>query len=69
MSEFTPCYPCNASELVHFRKRIGEGGMELILAESIRVNTEDDDRNHHNTVFVDSTVQENNVTYPTCEVA
>ena len=39
--------------------------MEFILAESIRVNTEDDDRNHHDTVFVDSTVQEKNVTYPT----
>ena len=24
MLEFTPSYPCNASELVHFRKRIGE---------------------------------------------
>lgn len=38
MQEFTPSFPCNASELVHFRKRIGEKGIELILAESIRVN-------------------------------
>ena len=37
MLEFTPSFPCNASELVHFRKRIGEKGMELILSESIRV--------------------------------
>lgn len=65
MSEFTPCHPCNASELVHFRKRIGEKGMELILAESIRVNQQDDDRDHHDTAFIDSTVQEKNVTYPT----
>lgn len=65
MKEFTPSYPCNASELVHFRKRIGEAGMELILSESIRVNTEDDDRDHHGTAFIDSTVQEKNVTYPT----
>ena len=42
MLEFTPSYPCNASELVHFRKRVGENGMELILSESIRVNQEDD---------------------------
>ncbi|EGN04187.1 hypothetical protein HMPREF0127_02551, partial [Bacteroides sp. 1_1_30] len=32
MLEFTPSYPCNASELVHFRKRVGENGMELILS-------------------------------------
>ena len=67
MSEFTPSYPCNASELVHFRKRIGEQGMELILAESIRVNQENDDNDHYDTAFIDSTVQEKNVTYPTDE--
>lgn len=65
MLEFIPSYPCNASELVHFRKRIGEKGMELILSESIRVNQEGDDRDHHGTAFIDSTVQEKNVTYPT----
>ena len=65
MLEFTPSFPCNASELVHFRKRIGEKGMELILSESIRVNQKDDDRDHHDTAFIDSTVQEKNVTYPT----
>ena len=67
MFEFTPSFPCNASELVHFRKRIGEKGMELILSESIRVNQEDDDRDHHGMAFIDSTVQEKNVTYPTDE--
>ena len=58
-------YPCNASELVHFRHRIGESGLELIFAESIRINTKDDERNQHDTAFIDSTVQEKNVTYPT----
>ena len=29
---FVPDLPCNSSELVHFRKRIGEKGIELILA-------------------------------------
>ena len=29
--EFMPKQPCDASELVHFRNRIGEKGMELIL--------------------------------------
>ena len=65
MQEFTPSFPCNASELVHFRKRIGEKGIELILAESIRVNDDKKDNDHHDTAFIDSTVQEKNVTYPT----
>ncbi|WP_329903152.1 IS5 family transposase [Porphyromonas pogonae] len=65
MQEFTPSFPCNASELVHFRKRIGERGIELILAESIRVNDDKNEKDHHDTAFIDSTVQEKNVTYPT----
>lgn len=65
MLEFTPSFPCNASELVHFRKRIGEKGIELIFAESIRVNDDKSDEEHHGTAFIDSTVQEKNVTYPT----
>ena len=39
----------NASELVHFRKRIGEKGIELILSESIRVNDDKSDDEHHGT--------------------
>jgi len=35
---FVPSVPCQASELVHFRKRIGEQGIALILKESIRIN-------------------------------
>lgn len=31
MQEFTPSAPCASSELVHFRNRIGEKGMELIF--------------------------------------
>lgn len=30
--------PCASSELVHFRHRIGEEGVEPILKESIRIN-------------------------------
>ena len=65
MQEFTPGAPCASSELVHFRHRIGEKGIELIFQESIRVNNEDDDEHHHDTAFIDSTVQEKNVTFPT----
>lgn len=54
--------PCEASELVHFRHRIGEKGIELILKESIRING--DDANDEN-VNIDTTVQEKNITFPT----
>jgi len=30
--------PCDASELTHFRKRIGTGGAEKILAATIALN-------------------------------
>lgn len=65
MQEFTPSAPCASSELVHFRNRVGEKGIELIFQESIRVNNENDDKRHHDTAFIDSTVQEKNVTFPT----
>lgn len=61
---FTPCYPCNASELVHFRNRIGAKGVELILKESVRINDDSED-NSPTIAFIDSTVQEKNITYPT----
>jgi transposase, IS5 family len=61
-TSFVPGVPCEASELVHFRKRIGESGIELILKESIRVNGKDGDDDN---VSVDTTVQEKNITFPT----
>jgi IS5 family transposase len=54
--------PCEASELVHFRNRIGEEGIELIFKESIRVNGKDGKEDE---ATVDTTVQEKNITYPT----
>lgn len=59
---FTPAAPCEASELVHFRKRIGAEGIELILKESIRINGKD---GKEDTGSIDTTVQEKNITYPT----
>lgn len=61
-SRFVAAVPCEASELVHFRKRIGEKGIELILKESIRINGDDSNDPH---VSVDTTVQEKNITFPT----
>lgn len=55
--------PCVPTELVAFRQRIGEPGVELILKESIRVNDPPD--NSGAVVSVDTTVQEKNITYPT----
>ena len=49
--EFMPKQPCDASELVHFRNRIGEEGMELILAENIRVNTDHDNEDAINVLL------------------
>ena len=54
--------PCEASELVHFRNRIGEEGIELIFKESIRINGKDGQEQEATT---DTTVQEKNITYPT----
>ena len=65
MEQFCVMPPCTPSELVHFRHRIKEEGLELILAESIRVNEDSNNDSHHKSAFIDSTVQEKNITYPT----
>ncbi len=65
MQEFTPSFSCKASELVHFRKRITEKGIELILAKCIRVNDDRNEKEHHDTAFIDSMMQEKNITYRT----
>jgi len=83
LESFSTEAPCVPEELVYYRRRIGEAGMEAILKESIRVNLviedkrkeEEDRRNHKDgrgrksdkeqTAFIDSTVQEKNITFPT----
>ena len=55
-------YPCDPSDLVHFRHRIGETGIEKILSVSILLHGEEvlsED------ISIDTTVQEKNITYPT----
>jgi IS5 family transposase len=54
--------PCVATELVEFRKRIGEAGVELIFKESIRINGKDSQKD---ILSADTTVQEKNITFPT----
>ena len=61
-AEFQWKYPCDPSDLVHFRHRIGEAGVEKILAASILIHgaeiLEED-------VSIDTTGQEKNIQYPT----
>ncbi len=55
-------YPCDPSDLVHFRHRISETGVEKILSASILLHGEEvlsED------ISIDTTVQEKNITYPT----
>ena len=54
--------PCAASDLVHFRKRIGKQGVEKILKHSIELHGKDSQDKH---TSIDTTVQEKNITYPT----
>ena len=62
MERFQWKFPCDPSELVHFRKRIGEAGIEKIFQASVALfgkkALEDD-------VVVDTTVQEKDITFPT----
>ncbi len=55
--------PCDPSDMVHFRNRIGEQGAEKILEVSIDARR--DEIKTTNDVLVDTTAQEKNITYPT----
>jgi IS5 family transposase len=52
--------PCVPTELVEFRKRIGEAGAELIFKESIRINGKDADDD-----TLSGDIQEKIIAYPT----
>ena len=62
MKHFQWSLPCNPSELVHFRKRIGESGAEKIFQASVLLHG---DRALERAVVIDTTVQEKNITFPT----
>jgi IS5 family transposase len=64
MEKFQHEFPCDPSDFVHFRKRIGEEGMEKIFLYSIKIN-EIKESKEGQVVLSDTTVQGNNVTYPT----
>lgn len=56
-------WPFDPTELIKFRKRMGESGMERILKVSVDLFERKEIQEKH--VLVDTTVQEKNITYPT----
>ena len=62
MSEYLPALPCDSTELVKFRQRIGTEGVEEIFAMSVGLHGKASEEKQ---VIIDTTVQEKNVTYPT----
>ena len=62
MTEFQWSLPCDPTDLVYFRKRIGEDGARLIFETSVKLHGDDAMERE---VTVDTTVQEKNVTFPT----
>ena len=62
MIEFQWDFPCDPSDLVYFRRRIGEEGVTLILGISAGMHGE---KALESEVVIDTTAQEKNITYPT----
>ncbi|VVM17740.1 Mobile element protein [uncultured Gammaproteobacteria bacterium] len=52
---YMPGMPCNATELVHFRKRIGVKGFNLIFKMSVALHGK---QAQESSVLIDTTVQE-----------
>lgn len=64
-AEFQWNQPCDPSDLVHFRKRIGKQGLELLLQISIDLHKNQGGkakRLKFDQVILDTTVQEKNIT-------
>ena len=55
--------PCDPSDLVHFRKRVGEKGIDVIFNASLELHNGKIDKATE--IIVDTTVQEKNITFPT----
>ena len=62
LTEFSRDLPCDSSELTHFRKRIGKDGMERLFRMSVALQGK---AALEDSIHVDTTVQEKNITYPT----
>ena len=62
MTHFEHHFPCDPSDFVHFRKRMGEEGIEKIFTYSVLIHGKNA---REKQVLSDTTVQENNTTFPT----
>jgi len=62
MEHFQWNLPCDPTDLVHFRKRIGEAGVEKIFQASVALHGK---MSLEREVVIDTTVQEKNITFPT----
>lgn len=62
MNDYCSSLPCDSTELVKFRNRIGQQGFEVIFGASVALHPEDAEEER---VIVDTTAHEKNVTYPT----
>lgn len=62
MAHFEHQFPCDPSDFVHFRKRIGKKGVEKIFVYSVKIHGV---KAQEKQVLSDTTVQENNITFPT----
>jgi len=61
---FEHTFPFDPSDFVHFRKRVGEQGIAKIFAYSVKLHGKDVTRKSKLSLS-DTTVQENNTTFPT----
>lgn len=62
VAEFQWQLPCDPTDLIYFRKRIGTEGFEQILAVSVAIHGEEIKEKE---ACIDTTVQEKNITFPT----
>ncbi|MGZ5209245.1 MAG: IS5 family transposase, partial [Sulfuricurvum sp.] len=62
MNDYCSSLPCDPTELVKFRNRIGQEGIDVIFGASVALHPEvcEEER-----VIIDTTAHEKNVTYPT----
>ena len=62
MAHFEYKFPCDPSDFVHFRKRLGKAGVEKIFAYSVTMHGK---AAKEKVTLSDTTVAENNTTFPT----
>ena len=67
MQYFEHDLPCDPSSLTRWRQRLGRGSGEKILQESIRIIRDNKlvSEQEFDKIFVDTTVQEKNIAFPT----